>query len=441
MSVVHVEVVHLQPAALSVAEVVFRSVHVKPVEFKPLIGEVDGSLDSKPVENDVAQTNGAEGLPQSDEEALLKTLTKRQPRDVEIVYPDDDAAGRLKYVGSVKNNVPHGRGSLTWVCGSRYDGIFKNDKLTGKGIYTWNNGKAYIGEWLDGKAHGFGTLKSKDNASEGMEYRGFWKDGLMHGFGKLRLENKDTYQGGWAYNNKHGCGTYTWRNGDRFEGWFDNHQMQGRGVYSWPNGRNLELKFDKHFPEECWKLSYILWGTFFFLNVAYVALVLVYDKESLDASLLSFGWVGYGLGWIGHILSWPLRVVLRLFLSVYTVVWDDPGYPLNIPASSWMGYIVQSGLDHSFQQDGESAGLGGMIMNLLRHDLAFPHLRILILFFMQSSLREMFANIIFNVATWFCHVNNVKTIGDRLCWYQGLFLGVLVVSLASCTHMVAFIVF
>lgn len=45
----------------------------------------------------------------------------------------------------------HGRGTLIWRDGKRYEGNFVNDKREGHGIFRWKDGRVYEGEWKDGK--------------------------------------------------------------------------------------------------------------------------------------------------------------------------------------------------------------------------------------------------------------------------------------------------
>jgi len=48
----------------------------------------------------------------------------------------------------------HGKGTLLWPDGRKYEGEFVNDKRTGKAIFHWGDGRMYEGDFLDGKLHG-----------------------------------------------------------------------------------------------------------------------------------------------------------------------------------------------------------------------------------------------------------------------------------------------
>ena len=64
-------------------------------------------------------------------------------------------------------------------CGdkSEYAGELKNELPDGKGIMTYLDGSIYDGEWKEGQRYGEGTLTFEDGA----KYEGEWKDGEMDG--------------------------------------------------------------------------------------------------------------------------------------------------------------------------------------------------------------------------------------------------------------------
>ncbi len=79
-----------------------------------------------------------------------------------------------KYVGEVKDGVPHGHGTLTDLIGGKYEGEFKNGLPNGHGTMTAPDGHAYEGEVRDGKRHGQGTLYSPDGD---ILQEGRWENG------------------------------------------------------------------------------------------------------------------------------------------------------------------------------------------------------------------------------------------------------------------------
>lgn len=70
------------------------------------------------------------------------------------------AAGNkeVKYIGQLKDNDLHGKGTLTWPDGNEYSGDWLKGKRHGKGKFTWKNGTEYNGDWQDDKSTGKGTF-------------------------------------------------------------------------------------------------------------------------------------------------------------------------------------------------------------------------------------------------------------------------------------------
>ena len=51
-----------------------------------------------------------------------------------------------EYVGDLTNDLPDGKGVMTYKDGSSYDGEWKKGKRYGKGKFIWPNGQIYIGK-------------------------------------------------------------------------------------------------------------------------------------------------------------------------------------------------------------------------------------------------------------------------------------------------------
>ena len=79
----------------------------------------------------------------------------------------------MNYTGSRQDNVPHGKGTMTWPDGRKYSGDWKNGKHHGYGTYSWPGGQVYRGQWQNNVWHGQGTY-SKPN---GTIMTGEWRDG------------------------------------------------------------------------------------------------------------------------------------------------------------------------------------------------------------------------------------------------------------------------
>jgi len=56
-----------------------------------------------------------------------------------------------KYVGQIRNNLPHGPGTLTWTDGSILEGQWEDGKMNGKGTITWSDGEIWKGDFYKDK--------------------------------------------------------------------------------------------------------------------------------------------------------------------------------------------------------------------------------------------------------------------------------------------------
>jgi hypothetical protein len=86
---------------------------------------------------------------------------------VRVNNPDGMKFGnKAKYYGQLKQGTqtPHGRGTMTYSNGGRYEGEWADGKRSGWGTYTCAGGARYEGWWRDGLPHGRGTLWTSDGA-------------------------------------------------------------------------------------------------------------------------------------------------------------------------------------------------------------------------------------------------------------------------------------
>ena len=54
------------------------------------------------------------------------------------------------YEGGIKNRLPNGQETFTYLDGQKYIGEFKDGKFHGQGTKTWSDGM-YVGKYKDGK--------------------------------------------------------------------------------------------------------------------------------------------------------------------------------------------------------------------------------------------------------------------------------------------------
>ena len=99
-------------------------------------------------------------------------------------------SAHLKYKGSWKNDVFHGKGQLKYSNGSLFKGTFQNGSKDGFGTIVSSSGYKYAGDWISGKKNGFGKINYKN----GDIYTGQVVDGLRHGLGALHIASS-----GWKF--------------------------------------------------------------------------------------------------------------------------------------------------------------------------------------------------------------------------------------------------
>ena len=169
---------------------------------------------------------------------------KEQRINASKVYSLDYEGGH-KYVGEIKNNIPHGKGTMTLSNGDEYAGDWKNGKPNGKGTITYNSvsnsydyRSIYIGEWNDYDKNGTGTQTWRN----GDKYVGDWKDNKRHGRGIFTWDfgKSISYEGDWKDDKRNGNGTYIWRNGSKYVGGFKDNKKHGEGILTLASGKVIK---------------------------------------------------------------------------------------------------------------------------------------------------------------------------------------------------------
>mmetsp|Transcript_11675 Transcript_11675/g.25570 ORF Transcript_11675/g.25570 Transcript_11675/m.25570 type:complete len:381 (+) Transcript_11675:92-1234(+) len=140
---------------------------------------------------------------------------------------------------------PHGRGTVTWENGGKYDGEWIDGKANGIGTMDYGNGDKYQGGWKDGCRFGEGTHHFKD----GGVYEGQWRNAAPDGQGKMTLKNGSHYEGAWKDGKWHGLGIVRPVNGGEWEGTFHMGKCTV-GTLRRPNGE-LEIgRYDSVNPDD-----------------------------------------------------------------------------------------------------------------------------------------------------------------------------------------------
>lgn len=204
------------PAAVQNKEKTKRTIIISVLSFLVVLLAIllIVSLSHKTAKNDIPASAEAETTGSLTEKGSIK---------------NDDGS---HYEGDLINDIPNGKGIMTYASGEIYTGEWKDGKRNGKGTMTYAEGDVYKGEWKDGKRNGQGTYTWAD----GDIYEGEFKDGLSDGYGTITYTNGNVYEGEWKDDTKSGQGIYTWANGDVYEGEFKDGSYNGQGTYTWADG-------------------------------------------------------------------------------------------------------------------------------------------------------------------------------------------------------------
>ena len=84
-----------------------------------------------------------------------------------------------KYIGKIKNGLPHGQGKLYYVHGEKYDRNWNDGERNGVGSYSYSysDGRKSFGKYNNGKKNG----KMSFTCPNGDSYEGTFKNGNPSG--------------------------------------------------------------------------------------------------------------------------------------------------------------------------------------------------------------------------------------------------------------------
>ncbi|XP_033628839.1 alsin-like isoform X1 [Asterias rubens] len=113
-----------------------------------------------------------------------------------------------------------------------YEGVWHLGKPHGKGTLIWPDGKKYNGQFVQGQQHGYGvyTIPSAEQNGKAQVYDGQWQESSMSGYGTLRYSNGDIYQGNFQDGRRHGHGIFHSSVGNLFIGEWQNDCRHGYGI-------------------------------------------------------------------------------------------------------------------------------------------------------------------------------------------------------------------
>ena len=85
--------------------------------------------------------------------------------------------------GEWKNDVPDGKGRISFVTGGEYTGRVANGQRVGRGVYTQANGDTYDGEWVADLQEGRGSSTSPSKDGGDTQTVSYYRQGVMSGEG------------------------------------------------------------------------------------------------------------------------------------------------------------------------------------------------------------------------------------------------------------------
>lgn len=136
------------------------------------------------------------------------------------------------YQGDWSNNIKSGFGIQFYENGDKYEGEWSNNCRNGFGTFWVKNEKkklvrSYTGQYLNDQKHGKGTMFFEN----GCRFDGHWEANAIAGFGRMIYANGDVYVGNWKHNMRHGYGVFTKLNGDHYEGSWLMDKREGFGTF------------------------------------------------------------------------------------------------------------------------------------------------------------------------------------------------------------------
>lgn len=158
----------------------------------------------------------------------------------------------IKYEGEFKDSLPHGSGKFVYPPETpgnsekyvsrpvgTYEGRVERGLAQGKGTFTFLDGSKYIGDFKDNKMEGKGRMTN----ANGVIYDGGFERGRPNGQGTVIFPDGRKYVGEIVENHIHGKGAMTYPDGSKYEGEFQMDKKYGKGVMTYPDGRKEEGEF------------------------------------------------------------------------------------------------------------------------------------------------------------------------------------------------------
>lgn len=124
----------------------------------------------------------------------------------------------LEYEGHIREGKPHGYGTMNWLnTGEVYEGYWENGIMHGEGNLKMEDLSVYFGGFMYGKFDGDGQIVEADQSM----IKGTFKQGIITGKGVYKyrpnnLEKREEYVGDFLNGKPHGFGTLKFMNGSLY---------------------------------------------------------------------------------------------------------------------------------------------------------------------------------------------------------------------------------
>ena len=165
---------------------------------------------------------------------------------------DDDLRDGCTYTGDFNaDGLRHGRGTLEWANGDKYDGQFWNGMRHGVGKLMFADGEFYYLLFVarSPMCHNKRRLPipfpHQHFSFSGSEYDGWWRYNRMDGHGTRRFPNGNLYVGNYSDGRRNGNGRHIFANGDQYVGTFKDDAMHGASRYYFKNNESFEGTFNR----------------------------------------------------------------------------------------------------------------------------------------------------------------------------------------------------
>ncbi|XP_065829174.1 histone-lysine N-methyltransferase SETD7-like [Oscarella lobularis] len=145
------------------------------------------------------------------------------------------------YSGSVDGSEkPHGRGTLTWKSGDRFEGRFKHGEKEGKGCFYFSDGSSLGGTFSADELFGKGIYVFDDGSWQEGQYVHGELNGLVKEFDNL---GNLTFTGNYVENCRHGLCTFYDPYGGTLNGVVDEEgSLTGDSITYWYPGCELGIR-------------------------------------------------------------------------------------------------------------------------------------------------------------------------------------------------------